>query len=120
MFELKDRYETAIKRKDIYFGIVSKIRFLQLIMNLTLLLNKQYPIYDKHLYRLQKQIRKAPKDYLQILENTVKTTSLSSNHTAMQQLLTLMEKELLKRKFIPKKDEWYWIDLRPQYQVKLK
>lgn len=120
VFEFKDRFETAIKRKDVYYGAVSKLRFLQLIMTLSLLLNKQYPIYDKHLYRLQRQLRKVPKNYSAILENTVKAQGLSSIHNAMEQLMAIMENELLRRKLIPKKDEWYWIDLRPKYRINLK
>ncbi|MFH2232321.1 MAG: DUF4037 domain-containing protein, partial [Patescibacteria group bacterium] len=64
MFEYKDRYLIAVKRKDLYFGEVVKIKLLKYMLTILLVVNKKYPAFDKHLYQDIKKIRTLPKGFL--------------------------------------------------------
>jgi predicted nucleotidyltransferase len=119
VFELMDRYKTATKRKDVFYGSVSKLKFLQLIMTMMLMVNKNYPIYEKHLYRLQSKQKVLPKGYLSSLKRIMTEQDLAKSYVLMDKLLHTSEALLVAKRLIPKKDEPYWIDARPGSKVKL-
>ncbi len=120
IFEFEDRFKISLKRGDLFYANVSKLVTLQLCMTYILLINKKYPIYDKHLYRIQKKL-KTPKSYLNLIKRIVQEVDLMKSQALLQKLIVILETELSKLKLIPRgKDTQYWIDLRPAYTVKLK
>lgn len=120
VFELSDRYTTAVKRKDPFYGTLSKLKVMQLLMTIVLLLNKEYPIYDKHLYRFQKRLDFVSLKHHTLLKRILAEANIQACLPLLFTLKDQIEEILIAKRLIGKHGDEYWIDLRPKYSVKLK
>ncbi len=120
IFEYEERYLVAVRRGDIYFGEVVKMKVLKYLLTILLLVNKKYPAFDKHLYQDIKTITTLPKGFLKVVEKTIASHSLRKNEKNLSQAITLVESHLIKNKYIKKESREYWIDLRPKNKVEMR
>lgn len=117
VFTYADRWKIANQRKNVYYAEAMKIQVMRLLGNALLMLNKQYPSFDKHLRaRLQTC---ASKKFLQIFDRLLEQKSGKGVDSMLKQLLSLVETELIQKKLAPKKDQLYWMDLRPKFRVEI-
>ncbi len=117
VFQIKERLEISVARKDIYFSQVVKMQIVRLFLNTLLLLNKKWPAFDKHLYQ---DVRKMTKQYdISIVEKLITEQEIENLLPLVNQIKAQLEKLLLEAGLIKHETEQYWIDLRPKYQIKL-
>lgn len=117
VFQIKERLEISVARKDIYFSQVVKMQIVRLFLNTLLLLNKKWPAFDKHLYQ---DARKMTKQYdISIAEKLIAEQEIENLLPLVNQIKAQLEKLLLEAGLIKHETEQYWIDLRPKYQIKL-
>jgi len=119
IFAYEERYLVAVRRKDTYFGEVLKIKILKYLLTVLLMINKKYPAFDKHLYQDIKKITELPRDFLKIVDKTIKSHSLAQNEKNLIKAIAIVENYLIKNNFIRKESRQYWIDLRPKYKVEI-
>jgi len=117
VFELHDRLPAAVTRADPYAVARIKLDTLRLLMTALLLLEKQYPLSDKHLFRYLSRI-KTNEPFMALVRDLLKETDLKKTQTKLEQAVLLIETQLIKKKLIQKHEPLYWIDLRPKYQVR--
>ncbi len=120
IFEYEERSLTAVKRKDIYFGEITKLKIIKYLLTIILLINKRYPSFDKHLYQDVKKIKSLPDGILRAIDKAVGSHSLTNNEKNLGKVISLLESHLIKRKYITKQSRQYWIDLRPKYKVEMR
>ena len=116
VFTIVDRFSIAKKRGDVYYGDVMKLHIMRLLGNAILMLEKEYPSFDKH---LQKRLKRIPgaKKFLTEFNGLLNQTDFAKTEKGLIQLLKIVEEKLIIAKFTTKKDEQYWVDLRPTEQV---
>lgn len=117
IFQSKERLEIAVARKDEYFCEVIKVHLVRLFMNTVLLLHRQWPSFDKHLYQDFKKV--ATKDEVLLVTEFLFEKDVAKLSTFASQIKAYLETLLVEAKVIQKETDEYWIDARPKYQVKL-
>lgn len=116
-FQIKERLEIAVARKDIYFCEVVKMQIVRLFLNTLLLLNKKWPAFDKHLYQ---DVRKMTKQYdISIVEKLIAEQEIEKLLPLVNQIKAQLEKLLLEANIIKHVTEKYWINISAKYQTKL-
>ncbi len=118
VFTYADRFLIAKKRGDLYYMEAMKIHLMRLLGNAMLMLHKDYPSFDKHLYS---RLMKLPQEttFVRVFDRLLQTSEPSKMDKISRQLLNIVEKKMITAKLTTKRDQRYWIDLRPKYQVEI-
>jgi len=116
-FLIFDRYQTASKRKNLYYTEVVKLKVLRLFMLSFILANKKYPHSDKHLVNDLRSLGKNGVVIAEQIENIIKKKNMSAIFDDLMIIRKKIEALLIKKSFIVKKDIDYWIGLRTTYKV---
>lgn len=119
VFQITDRYQTAMRRNDAFNILFYKTSILQLLMLTSLLLNNEYPTYRKHLYSFFKKLPDMPKGSKNLINKILKEKNPKVIFRLLNKAKNIFEKELIKKKLIKKHDDLYWIDLRPKHKIQL-
>jgi len=116
-FQLYDRYFSSLKRRNEFHCAAVKTKIIRLLANAILLGAKQFPSQDKHLLNRLKSLDKRSAVIIRIIMRLLRISDIKKSAVLLEKLLKLVERELLRKKLILKKDNQYWIDLRPEYRI---
>jgi hypothetical protein len=81
-----------------------------------LLINKKYPLSDKHLINDVKEIYP---DIIRHIENIIKMRNMKEIYNELINFRSEIEKLLINKNLIKEKKICYWIGLRPVHKVKI-
>ncbi len=116
IFQIKERLEITVTRRDPYFSQVVKMHIIRLFLNAHLLLEKKWPAFDKHAYQ---DVKRGSHYYaLSIVDKLLAEQEGEAMLKLVNQMRQELERSLLEAHLIERKSEQYWLDLRPKYQVK--
>lgn len=118
VFTFVDRFAIAKKRADVYYAEAMKLHVIRLLGNAILMLQKEYPSFDKHLHKRLSTLKSEVK-FVRLFDQALISHDMTKTEKALKQLLSLVEAKLIAKKIVSKKDQQYWIDLRPKYQVEI-
>lgn len=117
VFSFQDRFIIAVARKDVFYVEMLSIQILKLLGNALLLLKKQYPAFDKHLFFELRRI--GEDDFCSSVEDIFSSRDLLEKQRLFELLLSLTEERLIESGSIERKTRDFWIHARPQYRVDL-
>ncbi len=118
-FQIFDRYESAIKRNDQFYAECLKVRIIRNIGNALLLLNHEFPVNDKHLFHALLKLKKKPSQEVSLIVKLLDTKDIKKIYKLLIKLRSLIEKKLLKAKFIKRKKPRDWVNVHPKHEVRI-
>jgi len=115
IFNFEDRLVVAAKRNNnLYLHSVRSL-IVKLLGNTLLMAGGHYPVYEKHLYTELKDF--GEKIFCQKVDCLLVTTNIVEMKNKLRDIISLVEKRLIKNKWIKKETKEHWMLLRPKYKV---
>lgn len=119
ILQIQERFEVAQARGDAYFCGVVRMNIIRIAFNTLLLLDMRWPSFDKHLYRDVQSLKAQQPDIFVSADALITENDLTRAATLIGEIRNHIEGRLIRDGFITKESDQYWIDLRPEFQVKL-
>ncbi len=119
ILQIRERFLVAQARGDAYFCGVVRMNIIRIALNTLLLLDKRWSSFDKHLYRDVQSLRAQQPDIFVSIDALLAENDIARAAVLITEIRNYIEDVLVRDGFITKESDQYWIDLRPEFQVKL-
>ncbi len=119
VLEIEERWRVAKERNNVYFCEAIKLRVIKLSFTVLLLLDGQYPSYDKHIYKDVKALEGISSQVLSLVDELLHEKDITKTAEFLKSLFSCIESTLLEKGVITKESMDYWLCFRTRYNVVL-